>query len=215
MAKYLLPMILGLGLVLTTTVTQEALAKGGGGGGGGHGGGGGGHAGGGHPSGGHPGGGGYYHVGPVYRAPFYGFYGGGFYGGFYYDPWYAYGAPYYYNDGYPLPPANIYVVPGSQSVPQMPPADPLGQTAQVNMTLPQANAKVWIDGNAMTTNGQKRIFTSPTLESGYSYTYRIAATWMDNGQEVRVERVVPVAPGKISNVDFTRVNTVEATPAAQ
>ncbi len=38
---------------------------------------------------------------------------------------------------------------------------------------------------------------------------------MDNGQEVRVERVVPVAPGRISNVDFTKVNTAEAMPPAQ
>ena len=64
-------------------------------------------------------------------------------------------------------------------------------------------------------SGQKRIFTSPALESGYSYSYRVTASWMDNGQEVRLERVVPVAPGRISNVDFTRVNTVEPMPAAQ
>jgi uncharacterized protein (TIGR03000 family) len=140
--------------------------------------------------------------------------GGGFFygGGLYYDPWYGYGAPYFYNDGYAVPPA-IYSNPVA---PQMPQADPLGQSAQINLTLPHGDAKVWIDGNAMNAgSGQKRIFTSPSLESGYSYSYRVTAAWMDNGQEVRMERVVPVAPGRISNVDFTKVNTAETMPPAQ
>ncbi len=180
MAKYLLPMILGLGLVLTGPAAQDAFAGkgGGGGGGGGKGGGGGGGGGGGKGGGGsmhgpggsgHPGGG-YYHPGPIYRS---GFYGGFYGGGLYYDPWYGYGAPYYYNDGYAVPPS-VYVVPGAQTIPQMPQADPLGQAAQINLTLPQGDAKVWIDGNVMSAgSGQKRIFSSPSLESGYSYSYRV------------------------------------------
>ena len=97
----------------------------------------------------------------------------------------------------------------------MPPAEQLSQVAQINVTLPKGNAKVWVDNNLMSAgSGTRRMFTSPALERGYTYSYRVRASWMENGQVVQVERAVPIVPGQTAAVDFTTVNTSQM-PFAQ
>jgi uncharacterized protein (TIGR03000 family) len=202
--KRLWPTLLGLGIIVMTPVGL-ALAKGGGGGGGHGGGGGGGHGGGGHGGGGHGGSHG------VYRGGFYGgFYGGaGFYNPYWYGyaPYYDYGPSYGYAVPVPVPvPGSNYLTPPAPPAPQMPPADLT--TAVVNVQLPRSDAKVWVDNNLMTEgSGSQRVFISPSLEAGYNYSYQIRASWMDNGQEVTAQRKVAVAPGRVSQVDFSKVNT--------
>jgi len=205
MLKYFLPVLVGLGLLALGPGAAEAQR--GGGHGGGHGGGG--HPGGGHPGGGHPGGGNFHRGGGA-------FFYGGFYPG-YAGPWYGYGyGPGYYDYGYAVAPPvyqnPIYVNPVSP----VPPAAPLNNTAEIDVYLPHADAKVWVDGHAMTSgSGTQRAFMSPSLEPGYSYSYRVTATWMENGQEVRVERSVAVAPGRVSRVDFASASSAPTMPPVQ
>lgn len=199
---------------------------------GGHGGGG--HVGGGHMGGGHVGGygghvgsyggyGGHYHSGGYggYRG---GGYGGGYYGGGYfpgtlgyYSPFlYGYGSTNYVNPGYyetptysyPTQtysysyPTQSYVYPAETVVP----AAPVAQAAEIDVALPRPDATVWVDGNRMANSGGTlRSYLSPDLQPGYSYSYRITASWMDGGREVRAERSIPVYSGRISHVDFTTV----------
>jgi uncharacterized protein (TIGR03000 family) len=52
------------------------------------------------------------------------------------------------------------------------------------------------------------------LQPGKSYIYQVTAAWMENGQEVRVERTVPVSAGRSSTVDFSNVNATQRMPPA-
>jgi uncharacterized protein (TIGR03000 family) len=225
------PVLVGLGMLSMNPLVD---AKGGGGGGG-HGGGGGGHGGGG------GGRGGSMHAGSMHGGNMHGgnfnhgnfnhgnFNRGGvfFYGGLY--PGYGYGSPYWYNYGpgnydygyaEPYP---VYVSPNysnqsylnpTETAPSVPSAG-LNNTAEIDVMLPRGDAKVWVDGTPMTAgSGTQRAFVSPALEQGYSYSYRVTATWTENGQEVRVERRVPVAPGRVSIMDFTKINQNQTMPRA-
>jgi uncharacterized protein (TIGR03000 family) len=231
MLRYLVPVLVGLGML---SMNPFVDAKGGGGGGG-HGGGGGGHGGGGH-GGGHASmggrggsmnhGGNFNHSHNNFNHGNFNrggaFFYGGFYPGYASPYWYNYG-PGNYDYGYAAPSA-VYVNPSysnpgylnpNDAVPSMPSAAGLNNTAEIDVTLPRADAKVWVDGTPMTEGtGAQRAFVSPTLEAGYSYSYRVTASWMENGQEVRVERRVPVSPGRVSIMDFTKVNTNPKMPPA-
>jgi len=145
-------------------------------------------------------------------------YGGGFYAGFYLGGapfWYNYG-PGYVDSGYILPQGSPVFMNPVAPVEPTPQAGPANNTAEINVALPNADAKVWVDGNAMTSgSGNMRTFTSPELEPGYTYSYKVTASWTDNnGQPVRIERTVPVAPGRVSVMDFNRINTAPKMPMA-
>jgi uncharacterized protein (TIGR03000 family) len=150
--------------------------------------------------------GGVYRGGPYHYGYGYGF-GGfglgiGFYGGYWYDPfWYGPGYGYYY------PPTVVVGGPAAIAGMQATPAPvPEGapKNAQIKVLLPDANAKVWFDGNATTSTGTERIYHTPDLSPGTNPTYRIRAAWIANGKEMIEERIVPVAPGRGSVADFTR-----------
>jgi hypothetical protein len=49
-----------------------------------------------------------------------------------------------------------------------------------------------------------RTFTTPPLEPGSDYHYKLKARWMENGREVTRAQVVPVEAGKIAVADFSR-----------
>jgi uncharacterized protein (TIGR03000 family) len=97
----------------------------------------------------------------------------------------------------------------------MPPASAsLNGSAQIDLELPRADARVWVDGNQMTEgSGTRRSFVSPALEPGYNYSYHVTASWTENGQEVRAERTVRVAPDKKSFADFTKLSKKTMPPA--
>jgi uncharacterized protein (TIGR03000 family) len=227
MLRYFGPALVGLSLFAMTPIAEAQR------GGGGRGGGGGGHAAGAHVGGAHVGGavhGGSFHGGNFHGGNFHdgrfnggiflgvgpgwgwGGWGGWGYGGWGYPP---YGG--YYDYGYAAPYAATYSTPYVMSYPPVTsqaPADSLGQSAGIDVLLPRADAQVFVDGNPMTAgSGMQRSFVSPPLESGYSYAYKITATWMDNGQQVRAERMIAVAPGRVSRVDFSSAN-VPKMPAA-
>jgi uncharacterized protein (TIGR03000 family) len=100
--------------------------------------------------------------------------------------------------------------------PTVAPAEPVNQTAEIDVKLPRPDATVWVDGNQMSAgSGAFRSFVSPALQPGSTYTYRITAAWMEDGQEVRMERTVPVAAGRRSLVDFTTAKTGPRMPPVQ
>jgi uncharacterized protein (TIGR03000 family) len=127
----------------------------------------------------------------------------------YYD---YYGSPTYYNSYYSAP---TYAAPSYDYVNPVTPAAPVNNTAEMDILLPTADAQVWVDGNQMSMTGTYRSFVSPPLQPGYSYTYHVAAAWMDNGREVRAERTVPVTAGQVSRLDFSSGGHALQMPAAQ
>jgi uncharacterized protein (TIGR03000 family) len=188
-----------------------------------------GHGGGGHGGGGHGG-------GPYYGGRLY--YPNGYYRGGHYHPLigigvgiYGYGYPYYYPPivvapSYPYPPAPVFAqaqpqvapVPNAP-VPNAPPASypspgdmPPPKNAQIRVIVPDAQAKVWFDGNPTSSTGTERNYHTPDLTTGASSTYRIRATWVVNGREVTQEQAVPVQVGRMSIADFTRPVTEGVAP---
>ncbi len=166
---------------------------------------------------------GYYHNGNYYHNHYYPYFFGSIYFGnpfwYNYAPGYAdygYGYANGYASSYPYEAPPIMTTPPSQSLPPEQSGPPNG-SAQIDVVLPTVDAKVYIDGAPMASgSGMQRSFISPPLEQGYSYSYRLTAEWTTpDGQPMRIERVVPVAPGRLSIMDFTRVNPNQAMPPNQ
>ena len=76
-----------------------------------------------------------------------------------------------------------------------PPTLETGNGAQIVVMLPDPQARVMFDGAATKQVGTNRVFTTPPLTAGVTNSYRIQATFMQNGREVTQERVVTVSPG--------------------
>jgi uncharacterized protein (TIGR03000 family) len=74
---------------------------------------------------------------------------------------------------------------------------------QVQVQVP-AEAKVWFNGSETTLTGPSRLFESPPVAPGGSYTYTIKASWMENGKEMTQTRQLDVRPGQRTRVDFTQ-----------
>lgn len=74
----------------------------------------------------------------------------------------------------------------------------------IEVSLPDPNAVVWIDGAETASRGTSRRYESPVLEAGWNYSYSIRAAWTTDDGETRViERQVPLSPGGRVIVDFT------------
>jgi uncharacterized protein (TIGR03000 family) len=150
----------------------------------------------------------YYHNGNYYRSypfangyPF--FFGVSPYG---YLPYaLGYGAQSPYPDGY-IPPVS------GLDFPEVPP-DVLAQAVRFDVLLPTDDATVWVEGQKTNATGKLRSFLSPVLAAG-TYTYRVAAAWKQEGQDVRIERTLRVMPGNRYLVDFTRVDPTPRMPPA-
>jgi uncharacterized protein (TIGR03000 family) len=76
------------------------------------------------------------------------------------------------------------------------------QKARVEVTLPHANAQVTLNGAQTQSTGRHRVYTTPTLQSGKHYSYRVVATWNHNGQQVRAERTVRLTAGTTAHLHF-------------
>lgn len=188
-----------------------------GGGGGGHGGGGGGHGGGGYGHGGY-GHGGYGYGGYGYGGFGFGYGGYAFFGGGYgpwwysYYPWYAYypaygyaAAPSFYADYSSFYPSTAV----TPTVTSPPAGNP--NIARVGVLLPDPNAQMLVNGKPTTTTGTARLFETPELQPGQTYSYQISASWTDNGKPVKLDQKIKVTAGKLTVVDFNRA----AAPAPQ
>lgn len=133
--------------------------------------------------------------------------------------YYGYGPRYYYPPvivgagpvivrDYP-PPLIVDAPPAI--VPSPPPAPAASTVANIRVLVPNPQAKVWFDGNLTSQAGTDRLFHTPSLTGG-SYSYRIRASWIQNGKEMVQEAVANVTPGQTTTVDFTRPVS-EAIPA--
>jgi uncharacterized protein (TIGR03000 family) len=145
--------------------------------------------------GGYPFGGGYFSPYRNYLGGYGAYGGGGFYGsvagfGSYYVPSYG---PYPDDPGF---------VPQMPPVPQAPPV--ANGYAHIQVLLPDGDGEVWFDGRKTRQTGTTRLFASPQLEPGKTYSYQVSAAWHQNGKLVGDERSVSVAPGTTTIVDFSR-----------
>jgi len=150
----------------------------------------------------------------TYRYPYYGYgLGGlalslGYYG---YPYSYYSGSPYYYASSYPnyldYTPSYAGVDVITPSTSAYPPAEvapvPVTNTARITVEVPDG-ARLWIDGQLSNQTGPMRTFETPaTLEPGRSYSYRLVAEWVENGQTVSRERTVQFAAGNQLVVNLT------------
>ncbi|HZZ82531.1 MAG TPA: TIGR03000 domain-containing protein, partial [Gemmataceae bacterium] len=105
---------------------------------------------------------------------------------------YGYSSPGYYDYG-----QNSYTQSSSVYVQPM-------DYANIRVIVPDANAQVWFDGTLTKQTGTDRLFSTPTLTNGSTGTYRVRASWMQNGKETIQERAVTVSPGQTYIVDFNQ-----------
>ncbi|MGL6074354.1 MAG: TIGR03000 domain-containing protein [Fimbriiglobus sp.] len=83
------------------------------------------------------------------------------------------------------------------------PSVEVGQCIRVVVTLPEANADLWVQNTTLSQTGTERVFESPELESGKRYTYEIIARWRSNGREHAETRTVTATAGQLARVNFT------------
>jgi uncharacterized protein (TIGR03000 family) len=76
-------------------------------------------------------------------------------------------------------------------------------TANIRVILPDAKAKVFVDGAATEQTGLDRLFVTPNLQPG-NYNYVLRVVYMLNGQELAHERTITVSPGRTTVLDLTR-----------
>jgi uncharacterized protein (TIGR03000 family) len=79
-----------------------------------------------------------------------------------------------------------------------------GNNAVVHVHVPLALAEVAFDGLRMTSTGKDRIFTTPELAPGKTYTYTVTANWADGGLPRSETRMVQVQAGQSATVDFSK-----------
>jgi uncharacterized protein (TIGR03000 family) len=81
------------------------------------------------------------------------------------------------------------------------------RTATLRVLLPSANAQLIIDDVPTRQTGTERVFVSPPLEPGKSYTYTVRATWKPNNYTtITRTRKVPVKVGQALEVDLRQVD---------
>jgi uncharacterized protein (TIGR03000 family) len=73
--------------------------------------------------------------------------------------------------------------------------------ANVLVELP-ADARLFVDGQAMKSTSARRSFITPPLEQGQAYYYDLRAEAVRDGQTVRISRRVVVRPGQSVNLSF-------------
>jgi uncharacterized protein (TIGR03000 family) len=76
-------------------------------------------------------------------------------------------------------------------------------TVRMRVSLPTADAQLWIQDQLTQQRGLERVFESPNLEPGKSYTYSLRASWMENGKEVVRKLDIDVRSGQVTPVQFT------------
>jgi carbonic anhydrase len=76
----------------------------------------------------------------------------------------------------------------------------------IRVTVPTAEARVWLDDVETKSRGSKRIFEVPPLDAEQEFTYRIKVEWLDDGVRRERERTVQFKGGMMLNVDLTRTN---------
>lgn len=90
-------------------------------------------------------------------------------------------------------------------VPTAPPAAPAAPPSptrgRVDVKV-RKDATLWVQGQKSAQSGTVRHFVTGDLEPGVAYTYRIKASWTENGHKVTVEQPVTVRAGTRDSVTF-------------
>jgi uncharacterized protein (TIGR03000 family) len=71
----------------------------------------------------------------------------------------------------------------------------------VVVTLP-ADARLTINGQKTVSTSARRVFESPTLKTGKTYTYEFKATVVREGRRISAEQVIQVRAGETKPVSF-------------
>jgi len=148
------------------------------------------------------------------------------YGGFYGYSAPDYGARYYAAPayGYAAVPAYSYAAVPSYNYAVVPASTPAYQayesapqqsdtTMTMRVIVPDANARVWFEGQETQQRGTERVFVSPPLTPGHDYTYNIKALWVQDGKSVERTQQVNVTAGRQVMVDFNALKGVAPVAA--
>jgi uncharacterized protein (TIGR03000 family) len=105
----------------------------------------------------------------------------------------------------------------ARPTPQTMPADQVTQERRSQYFAPEmnggqallevrapANAELTIGGQGTMQKGPTRLFVSPPIEPGLTYTYEVTAKWMDNGKPVTRTKTVEIRAGQTARVDLTQ-----------
>src|SRR5689334_10674827 len=76
-----------------------------------------------------------------------------------------------------------------------------GGQALIRVRVP-ANATVTIDTVGTRQRGFDRLFITPPLEAGKTFTYEIEASWLENGQPRKFNLTAKVKAGQQTSLDF-------------
>jgi uncharacterized protein (TIGR03000 family) len=135
-----------------------------------------------------------------YYASLYGWSGYGYSGSYYPYDYYGTDQVMPYVDLYepPVPP-----MPEEQRLP--PPEEPTSGdgAAHLLIRVPE-DAEVLFDGYRTRQTGAERVFVSPQLTPGRTYTYEVVARWAENRRTVERKRTLKVRADMWASVDLTQ-----------
>jgi uncharacterized protein (TIGR03000 family) len=84
------------------------------------------------------------------------------------------------------------------------------QRVWLRVLLPEEDAEVLVDGTATKQKGTSRLFESPPLTTGRTYSYTVTAKWWPNNYtEVIRTRTVVVTPGRETEADLRNADPKE------
>jgi uncharacterized protein (TIGR03000 family) len=95
------------------------------------------------------------------------------------------------------------------------PGAPEEQVAYLHIRLSPPDGTVNFDGAATRQVGGSRLFWTPPLKEGETYTYNLTVTWNINGKKVTKERKVPVSAGDRLSLVFRAPKPDTSTSATQ
>jgi uncharacterized protein (TIGR03000 family) len=78
----------------------------------------------------------------------------------------------------------------------------IANQATIRVQLNDANARVSFEDATTEQTGRDRVFASPPLDPTRSYTYKVRATWMEDGHEMTKTKEIKVQAGREVKVDF-------------
>jgi uncharacterized protein (TIGR03000 family) len=76
------------------------------------------------------------------------------------------------------------------------------ETATITLVVP-VDAEVYFDGVSMPQTGTERVYMTPQVEKGLSYSYSVRAFWTEDGKPVEKTRKVTFQAGSRIRIDMT------------
>lgn len=76
--------------------------------------------------------------------------------------------------------------------------------ATIEVTV-HPEAVIFVDGTKMKSSGRQRLFESPPIKIGMTYSYEFRVLWPDNGVYIELTKKVSVSGGETTVVDFYKI----------